>query len=93
MPIPDERLQQLISRKNGAEALAWCRGHSYGEGWAIIDGALVIYDHVNPPSWLAPVLEIRDDDGNTGMPPLSEQPDGYLAGAVRRLRPRAPAAT
>lgn len=32
---------------------------------AVIDGVLVIYDLDDPPAWLVPVLEARDEDGNT----------------------------
>jgi hypothetical protein len=64
MAIPDDRLQQLIKRKRHGEAVGWCNAHGYSEGWAIIDGALVIYDLDNPPSWL-PSDEERDEDGNT----------------------------
>jgi hypothetical protein len=34
-------------------------------GRAAIDGALVVYDLEDPPYWLVPVLEARDEDGNT----------------------------
>lgn len=63
--IPSDRLQQLISRKDGQEAQDWCDKFNYSEGWALIDGALVIYDLSNPPAWLAPVLDAQDEDGNT----------------------------
>ena len=63
--IPEDRLQQLIKTKKGAEAQHWCNKYGYSEGWAIIDGSLVIYDIDNPPAWLAPVLAVQDEDGNT----------------------------
>ena len=62
--IPEDRLQQLINDKDADEALRWCNEHGYDEGWAIIDGALVVYDLNNPPSWL-PADSERNEDGNT----------------------------
>ena len=63
--IPSDRLQKLIESKDTREALKWCKKYHYSEGWAIIDGALIIYDLDRPPVWLAPVLEMLDEDGNT----------------------------
>lgn len=69
--IPEERLQQLILSKD--EHIE--RGDNFRtEGWVIVDGCLVIYDHEDPPAWLKPVLAARDDYGNT--------PDAYPARAV-----------
>jgi len=65
--IPDARLQELIGRKDHEEALRWCTEYGYSEGWTIIDGTLVIHDLDNPPAWLVPVLEARDEDGNTTL--------------------------
>lgn len=65
MSIPEDRLQQLIRRKDSEEALRWCKEHHYSEGWAIVDGCLVIYNIDDKPSWLGDVLESRDEDGNT----------------------------
>jgi hypothetical protein len=79
MALPEARLQQLIERKNASEALSWCEAHGYSEGWAIIDGAMVIYDIDNPPVWLAPILDLQDDDGNT---------DHIVAGVTPMRKPR-----
>jgi len=57
--IPSGRLQQIMATKDHEDVGNW------SEGWAIIDGAIVIYDLDEPPPWLAPVLVVRDDDGNT----------------------------
>ena len=65
--IPSDRLQQLLERKDGAEAREWCRKNHYSESWSIIDGALVVFDSDDPPGWLDPVLEDRDEDGHTSM--------------------------
>lgn len=92
--IPDARLQQLIQRKDADEALVWCREHGYGEGWAIIDGALVIYDHEDPPAWLAPILALCDEDGNTpaelaSVTPMRAPRDGEYADPQPDLVPLA----
>ncbi len=63
--IPADRLQQLIAEKDAEAALQWCQEHGYSEGWALIDGALVVYDLDAPPPWLAAVLAERDEDGYT----------------------------
>jgi hypothetical protein len=55
MPMPDERLQQIIASKDVENAV-------WGECWTICDGALVIYLEDDPPAWLP---EERDEDGNT----------------------------
>ena len=65
--IPEDRLQQILTAKDAEEAARWCTEHNYVEGWAIIDGALVIYDVDAPPHWLVPVLAARDEDGNTSL--------------------------
>jgi len=65
--IPEDRLQQLMKAKKGAEAQHWCNKFGYSEGWAIIDGALVIYNLDDPPWWL-PKDEDRDENGNTQAP-------------------------
>lgn len=63
--IPDARLQKLITKKDGEEAQRWTQEHRYSEGWAIVDGCLVIYDIDDSPEWLTEKLDQRDDDGNT----------------------------
>jgi hypothetical protein len=63
--IPEDRLQEIILHKDAERALDWCTRHQYSEGWAIIDGAMVIYDIDNPPVWLRPILAMRDEDGNS----------------------------
>ncbi len=63
--IPDERLQQIIEQKNERQARRSVQKHGYTEGWAIIDGCLVIYDVDDSPTWLTEKLVSRDDDGNT----------------------------
>lgn len=65
MAIPDDRLQEIIENKDAEIAFDWCQKHGYSESWSIIDGALVIFDCDDPPSWLVGVLEARDEDGNT----------------------------
>lgn len=62
--LPDERSQQILTSKDADEALASCTTHGYSEGWAIIDGAVVIYNLDTPPHWL-PTDEQRDENGNT----------------------------
>lgn len=62
--IPDDRLQHLIDRKDTERALRWCQEHQYSESWSIIDGALVIYNLDDPPSWI-PTDEERDENGYT----------------------------
>lgn len=65
--VPGERLAQILNSKDAEEAARSCTEHGYVEGWAIIDGALVIYDVDHPPAWLVPVLDARDEDGNTTL--------------------------
>lgn len=55
--VPEERLQQIIGSKDEDAALTSCTKHGYSEGWAIRDGALVIYDLDDPPAWLPPDAE------------------------------------
>jgi hypothetical protein len=56
--LGDDRLRELIRRKEDTNP-------AYPEGWAMVDGALVIYDFSDPPAWFKPVLEARNEDGNT----------------------------
>jgi hypothetical protein len=60
--LPDDRTQEILASKDHEQALASCRRHGYSESWAIIDGAVVIYNVDAPPHWLP--LD-RDEDGNT----------------------------
>jgi hypothetical protein len=91
--IPEDRLQQIIKNKDAAEAQRWCNKHGYTESWSIIDGAMVIYDHDNPPLWLAPILALQDDDGNTaesglaGVTPMRKPHDGEYADPQPELVP------
>jgi hypothetical protein len=62
--LPDERSQQILASKDVQVAQASCDEHGYSEGWAIIDGAVVIYNLDAPPHWL-PRDEDRDENGNT----------------------------
>lgn len=62
MSIPDDRLQDILAAKDHAAALASCQQHGHTEGWAIVDGAIVIYDEQDPPAWLPP----RDEHGFVG---------------------------
>lgn len=58
--IPEDRLQDLLGHKDAiCETLGYA---TQPEGWAICDGALVIYDLDNPPEWFK--FE-RDEDGNS----------------------------
>lgn len=59
--LPGERLQHLIESKDFEAA----REHGRPESWQIIDGVLVVFDEDAPPAWLKPVLDARDEDGNT----------------------------
>jgi hypothetical protein len=43
-------------------------------GRAVIDGAVLIYDHDATPEWASRILTSRDDDGNT-MPGIQEDDD------------------
>jgi len=65
--IPEERLQEILASKDHEAALAACNEHNYVEGWAIIDGAIVIYDCDASPAWLGSVLAARNEDGNTTL--------------------------
>jgi hypothetical protein len=65
MAVPEDRLQQIIKNKDAANAAHWVSKYGYVESWQIIDGALVICDLDDPPVWLKPILELKDDDGNT----------------------------
>ena len=53
--LPDDRLQQIILDKDIDKSLG-------GEGWAIIDNCMIIYDFEDPPHWFPQNL---DEDGNT----------------------------
>lgn len=81
MPVPADRLQQIIEAKDTDESGRWVDEHDYVESWAIIDGALVIHDHDDPPAWL-PTDSERDEDGDTKVPHayvrFSQDPDGDL---------------
>lgn len=37
---------------------------SHSTSRAIIDGAVVIYNLDDPPAWLTPILDARDEDGH-----------------------------
>lgn len=50
--IPEAALQELIGHKNPKQAMERCQEHGYSEGWALRDGALVVYDCDDPPTWL-----------------------------------------
>jgi hypothetical protein len=63
--VPEERLQQLIASKDIRRTQSFCNQYGYSEGWAIMDGCLIIYDMGDSPSWLIDQLMQRDDDGNT----------------------------
>ena len=72
--LSEGRLQQLIENKD--EYI------EESEGWAICDGALVIYDHENPPMWFR---FPRDDDGNS-IPPRRDSL-AILSGSKSSLSP------
>lgn len=57
--------QALLHYKADLSAPSYPASESGHIGRAAIDGALVIYDPDDPPSWLREVLESRDDDGFT----------------------------
>jgi hypothetical protein len=40
-------------------------GHDRSVSRALIDGAMVIYNTEDPPTWLRAVIRSRDEDGNT----------------------------
>lgn len=63
--VPDDRLQEIIESKDADAALRSCNAHGYVECWAIVDGALVVYAEGAAPAWLQPVLDQRNDDGDT----------------------------
>ena len=54
--LTPERCQEIIE---GKMVLG---GYKYGEGWAVVDNCLIIYDFTDPPHWFP---KDRDDDGNT----------------------------
>lgn len=58
MALDDDRLQEIFELKeNGV----------YGESWMYIDGTIVIHDFDDPPAWLVPIIEARDEDGCTDL--------------------------
>lgn len=57
MAVPSARLQQLLVEKDTEKSILWCDAFQYGEGWAIVDGCLVVYDHYDTPAWLQPLLD------------------------------------
>ena len=63
--VPEPRLQQLIASKDIRRAQKWCDDSGYSEGWALVDGCLVIYDINDSPLWLTDQLIQRDEYGNT----------------------------
>lgn len=62
--LPEARSQQILATKDTDAARESCITHGYSESWAIIDGAVVIYNFDSPPHWL-PTDEQRDENGNT----------------------------
>ncbi len=70
--LPSGRSQEILQSKDHERALQWCSSYNYAESWAIIDGAVVIYNLDDPPAWLVPVLERLDENGNTL--PIDESP-------------------
>lgn len=48
--LPD--IGAIMGLKDAEEALARCEEYGYSEGWAIRDGAVVIYNLDDPPTWL-----------------------------------------
>jgi hypothetical protein len=56
--LHDDRLQEIFSYK---------RDGVHGESWCWIDNTIVIYDFEDPPAWLVPILEARDEDGYTSL--------------------------
>ncbi len=81
--VPDERLQQILEGKDADAAHAAGKKYGYSESWSIIDGALVIFDFDNPPAWLKPVLDARDEDGNTLLAQVVENQRKLLEIAQR----------
>lgn len=79
MPLPEDRLQQIINAKDVGNAV-------HDESWSIIDGALVIFDLDGPPAWLVPILAARDDNGDTPFglhcPPRASTDSITFAGSI-----------
>lgn len=68
MALNDDWAQELLTCVVTLEAPSDKRGTDSGEiGRAWVDGTLVVYDLQDVPAWLAPVLEARDEDGNTEL--------------------------
>lgn len=59
--LPTGRATQILESKDTAQAQQWCDEHGYSESWAIIDGAVVIFNLDAPPRWMPE----RDEDGNS----------------------------
>lgn len=58
--LTEERLQAILAGKDTEAALAT----GQAEGWAIVDGAMIIYDCNAPPWW----FPVQDEDGNSVRP-------------------------
>lgn len=57
--LPAGALSEVLCLKEperSRTAMERCEEHGYDEGWAIRDGAIVIYNLDDPPAWL-PALE------------------------------------
>ncbi len=61
--LPDERLQAILAAKDTDAASQ----HGRPEAWQIIDDTIIVFDHAAPPAWLKPVLDARDENGNTDL--------------------------
>lgn len=61
MGLPAGRCGAIMDAKPDTDPQGWCDAHGYDESWAIIDGAVVIYNMDSPPSWIPE----RDEDGNS----------------------------
>lgn len=59
--LPAGRAEQILYSKDVAASKSWVGQYDYDEGWAIIDGTVVIYNMSNPPDWLARLLARRDE--------------------------------
>lgn len=67
--LSEDRLQTILESKDTGVPPA-----QTDEGWAIIDGAVVVYDLNDPPRWF-PHDEERDEDGRGRIVAL-HHPDG-----------------
>lgn len=63
--VPENRLQEIILNKDTDAADKSCKMHNYSESWAIIDGALIIHDLADPPSWMKQAIATQDENGHT----------------------------